>query len=804
MHASALEIAWHDSASIWSVDISRGNRLLTAGGDKVARVWRLSETPFQTLRRVIDSTTPKAVVQSQASLAEWLCDLRAHATTVNVARFSRDGFTIATGADGGEIVIWTLEHGQPLKSISDGDAPLPKEKWVRLATLRGHVQDVLDLTWSNDASRLVSASIDNAIKVWDVKNPTKPPFTIRSHTNFVQGVSIDPFSRLIASLGNDRALRIFTTSASNSWYQVASVSSHMDINDSRLFIDDARFKNCFRRLAWSPDGSVVACPSAMHFPHAKRLFAVYLFSRNIWHRPAAQCGGLVKPACAVRFSPVLYELRGVKEKLHGVDVAPAKTGKGPFALFKYRMIFAVLCVDSVLFYDTESLARPFAMVEGLHCAEHTDISWSSDGLTAAISSVDGYVSFVCFKTEELGMPLAQENTPPWLNRREELEQSFAARSPRKSKMAVTVVRPKSVNDTTIGTNPPKLSFPPPPVTPTKAGNENTGQSPSLPGSPSLAHDGSAKAMVSPSSFDPQPAHVTKTANGGQRISVAKPANHESLSTPCQSDLMDAGAEVAANAMREAMSEMLMTENSQSPLPASKRPGASGATRFEHDESDITDGEYTAPDPRSAPTESTRTNAKSYEQAKHASSKEAPASEGQRSDVTIAVRSSPAVTSSPGRVVSVDPASPLRSCPTLEPKSSKPVPPTPSLSKRLGDIFAATDSTPEAVSKLPPSKTRLKSGKVQTTLFSFTGLSKRPSDKPAQRQNVPEARKVTPDVPLQKNSASAPERKLAVRSPEEEEGGGKKTTVKRIAEQEASSDDLKRRKLMEKPGPHSSN
>lgn len=487
MHAKALEIAWHDDSPIWSVDISCDNRVVTASGDKVARLWRFHPNPHSALASFVskpgDANSPSegsghqepipgrspktssnltpsrlsskfskiTSIKLDATLVEWLCDLRAHATTINIARFSPDGLCVATAADHGEIVIWRLSLSpvevSPLFAVAhDDDAP--KERWQIDVTLRGHLQDVLDLAWSYDSSKLVSASVDNTVMIWDLRNPSKTPFTLRKHSNFVQGIAIDPLSRLVASMGNDRSLRIFTSN-STTWCQVTSVNSLGP--DSRLFLDDSQFNNFFRRLSWSPDGSVLACPSGIHLPKEpkRRLFAVHIFARNQWAAPVIQCGGLLTPACAVRFSPVLYHLRNPSEPTppptSPTNVA-SKSPQAPFRLFTYRMIFAVACAHIILFYDTEHLMRPFATVEGLHCAEHTDIAWSADGRTLLVSAVDGYISVISFSEEELGQPLSQSEMPPWLNRDEEvLIKSSSEQKGQKVAFTVvqaSVVRPK--------------------------------------------------------------------------------------------------------------------------------------------------------------------------------------------------------------------------------------------------------------------------------------------------------------------------------------------------------------------------
>ena len=456
MRAKALEIAWHDKVSpIFSVDISCHRRLLSAGGDKVIRVWQLHDNPILTLtpssNQVTKPKEPSASTSSTPQSVEWLADLNAHTTTPNVARFSRDGYRIATGADGGEIVIWRLSS-TPVDTtprLGEDSSSLPRERWLREKTLRAHVQDVLHLAWSADGTKLVSASVDNAVMIWDLRDENaanKLPVSLRQHSNFVQGVAIDPYARLVTSLGNDRALRVFTISNAGNWCQVAAASS---AGDNKLFAPDGRFLSCFRRLDWSPDGSVLACPSGLHLPSPDRRFAVHLFARNRWSAPVAQAGGLEKPACAVRFSPVLYQLRDEKADSTENGTSQAKESRNPFAQFSYRMIFAVVCQESTLFYDTQSFNRPFAVVEGLHCAEQTDIAWSQDGLTAAVSSLDGYVSLICFTNEELGKPLDPANTPNWLNLHKEIHLPLVHRTPPKPKKPSSPGKTQPVNSISI-------------------------------------------------------------------------------------------------------------------------------------------------------------------------------------------------------------------------------------------------------------------------------------------------------------------------------------------------------------------
>jgi chromatin assembly factor 1 subunit B len=424
MHAEAIEIAWHDEASIWSVDCaSSGNRLVTAGGDKVARVWRfvenlhsalavVSKVPEKTcVKDSSNSKVPKVKAPpsdpqgkcSRKIVVEWLCDLSAHTTTVNVARFSPDGERIATAADQGEIVLWYL--GGPLDDDRDDR---PRERWTQAHVVRGHSFDVLDLSWSPDGKSLASASVDNSIRIWDTTNPKRLPATITHHDSLVQGVAFDPRSRFIASLGSDRALAVYSLATSKS---VASLVSTATDPKSYYFASDTKCSTVFRRLAWSPDGSFLACPSGLEVPNLTPcVYSIQIFARDGWASPALQCTGLTKIPTAVAFCPILYR----REISTAFADRHSETPRQDLYHLPYRLIFAVACGDAVLIYDTESCSRPVAYLAGVHYAEITDLSWGPDGNALFASSTDGCISIVAFEDGELGTALPSENMPAWM------------------------------------------------------------------------------------------------------------------------------------------------------------------------------------------------------------------------------------------------------------------------------------------------------------------------------------------------------------------------------------------------------
>lgn len=151
----------------------------------------------------------------------------------------------------------------------------------------------------------------------------------------------------------------------------------------RLFLDDIEYLAFTRRLAWSPDGSVLLTPAGCYqdlkqVPRsATYSYTVYGFSRHQLSEPAFMLPGLTQYATCIRFSPYLYKL---------TDLEP-----GLLAL-PYQMIFAVGTTDQIILFSTQD-TKPLAVIGNIHYSTINDLTWTSDGKLLASSS-DGYVSIV--------------------------------------------------------------------------------------------------------------------------------------------------------------------------------------------------------------------------------------------------------------------------------------------------------------------------------------------------------------------------------------------------------------------------
>ena len=166
------------------------------------------------------------------------------------------------------------------------------------------------------------------------------------------------------------------------------------------FADEDQCNTFVRRSSFSPDGKICLLVSGVMQNPLKKdelNFVVWGVSRKDFSRPQFYIPTLNKSSTCVRFCPLIFHKR---------ENDPDNTVPALLDL-NYVMIFAIGTNDSVFIYGTDSIQPRYA-ITNIHYQSITDLAWNGDKMLA-ISSSDGYISFVIFEENELGIAYKPED-----------------------------------------------------------------------------------------------------------------------------------------------------------------------------------------------------------------------------------------------------------------------------------------------------------------------------------------------------------------------------------------------------------
>ncbi|ORX91477.1 WD40 repeat-like protein [Basidiobolus meristosporus CBS 931.73] len=415
MKAKLIQIHWHETKPIYSIDFETGpkSRLATAGGDTNVRIWKL----------VAESGKPPEV--------EFLSSLSRHSAAVNVVRFCPTEEILASAGDDGSVILWKPTEDKPCAGnafVDNEDGAYEKEKWKVFSILRGSLSDIYDLAWSPDGKKIITGSIDNTARIWDVKEG-KCLHVFADHNHYVQGVAWDPLGQYIVTQSSDRSVHIHSyRTKGNGQLVTTSINKNLKLREPKTLDDPSEsapspyppsakppkssyiyhsemLKTFFRRLSFTPDGTLLLTPAGIYHKlngnssetETEVLNTTYVFTRaGLSRPPVLHLPGHKRATLAIRCSPVVYQL------------VENESQTSPVVDLPYRIVYAVASQDSVLVYDTQH-QYPIAMVSNLHYATLTDIAWSSDGNTLMMASEDGFCSMINFEPHELGEPYQGES-----------------------------------------------------------------------------------------------------------------------------------------------------------------------------------------------------------------------------------------------------------------------------------------------------------------------------------------------------------------------------------------------------------
>lgn len=76
------------------------------------------------------------------------------------------------------IILWKQKTDQDPAEFPGDDEVKNQEQWLVVKILRGHLEDIYDLSWSADEQHIISGSVDNTAIIWDIKKGTCLNFKI--------------------------------------------------------------------------------------------------------------------------------------------------------------------------------------------------------------------------------------------------------------------------------------------------------------------------------------------------------------------------------------------------------------------------------------------------------------------------------------------------------------------------------------------------------------------------------------------------------------------------------------------------
>jgi chromatin assembly factor 1 subunit B len=125
---------------------------------------------------------------------------------------------------------------------------------------------------------------------------------------------------------------------------------------------------------------------------------IWGFTRKDLTKPCFLLPTLDKASVCVRFCPIFFE-KDQKNQSREPELID----------LPYKFVFAVGTIDSVFIYDTQSVI-PKYIITNIHLQPITDLAWRGCSMLAASSS-DGYITFISFEKDEIGVPSKEESLP---------------------------------------------------------------------------------------------------------------------------------------------------------------------------------------------------------------------------------------------------------------------------------------------------------------------------------------------------------------------------------------------------------
>ncbi len=313
----------------------------------------------QTDQLILASASHDKTIKLWSSINQSHVILRGHQDDVQDVTFSPDSQQIATASNDRTVKLWD-RNGNLLK------------------TLTGHQDQVYSISFSPDGELIASGSRDGTVKLWHRSGTLIK--TIKGHQDWVLNVSFSPDSERLASASRDRTVKIWDRTGK--WLH--TLTSHSErVNAVKFSQDSQRLASASDDKTvklWSADGQLLKT-----LPGHRNWVLDVSFSPDNKFLATASYDNTVK----------LWRKDGtLQSTLKGHTDSVAKVRFSP----KGKILATSSWDNQVQLWRFDD-----TLIKTLKAGEHrvTNLSWSHDGTALAVASEDGTVAIWNLNLDDL-------------------------------------------------------------------------------------------------------------------------------------------------------------------------------------------------------------------------------------------------------------------------------------------------------------------------------------------------------------------------------------------------------------------